>query len=116
MELQSIGWEGETMTARDDVSGAQLNAEMVLKAREVETQFFKRMGVYEYATRQDMLNKGCKPVRTKWVDVNKGDTSRPLYRSRLVAMEFNTHTDHTMYASTPPIEAMRCILSRAATT
>ena len=36
-------------------------------------------------------------------------------RSRVVAKEFNTHNDISLYASTPPLEALRLILHLAAT-
>ena len=37
------------------------------------------------------------------------------YRSRLVAMEFNEYADPSLFAATPPLEAMRYIIHRAAT-
>ena len=45
----------------------------------------------------------------------KQDAKNPLYRSRLVGKEFNTYNDITLYAATPPLEALRLILSIAAT-
>ena len=49
------------------------------------------------------------------MDVNKGDSKNVDYRSRLVAMEFNTAPDPSLFAPTPPLEAMRYLLHRAAT-
>ena len=37
------------------------------------------------------------------------------YRSRLVGNEFNTYNDMSLYAATPPTEALRLILHLAAT-
>ena len=54
-------------------------------------------------------------VTVKWLDTNKGDRANPNYRSRLVAREFNQGKDDTLYASTPPLEALRLIISHAAT-
>ena len=54
-------------------------------------------------------------VTVKWLDTNKGDKDNPNYRSRLVAREFNTGKDDTLYASTPPLEALRVIVSHAST-
>ena len=54
-------------------------------------------------------------VSVKWLDTNKGDKDNPNYRSRLVAREFNTGKDDTLYASTPPLEALRLIVSHAST-
>ena len=58
---------------------------------------------------------GCKVVGGRWVDVDKGDLHRPDYRSRFVAKEINTGYEEGLYASTPPLEALRWMLSEAAT-
>ena len=50
------------------------------------------------------------------LDTNKGDQQRPKYRSRLVAKEFNTGAAEGLFAATPPLEALRLLLSDAATT
>ena len=47
--------------------------------------------------------------------MNKGDIGRPNIRCRLVGKEFRTTPDDALYASTPPLEALRAIISRAAT-
>ena len=47
--------------------------------------------------------------------MNKGDAAHPNYRSRLVGKEFKTYADDALYASTPPLEALRLIMSKAAT-
>ena len=51
----------------------------------------------------------------RWVDVNKGDATKPDYRSRLVGQEFATYKDDSLYVSTPPLEALRMVISYAAT-
>ena len=51
----------------------------------------------------------------RWIVTNKGDWGDPNYRSRLVGREFNTSKDDSLYAATPPIEALRIIVSHAAT-
>ena len=45
----------------------------------------------------------------KWLETNKGDWDIPNYRSRLVAMQYNDSKDDTLYASTPPLGALRMI-------
>ena len=45
----------------------------------------------------------------------RGGRSCPNCRSRLVGKEFKTYADDSLYASTPPPEALRFITSRAAT-
>ena len=46
---------------------------------------------------------------------NKGDIANPIMRSRLVGREFNVGKDDSLYASTPPLEAIRLLLSCTAT-
>ena len=55
-----------------------------------------------------------KPVSTRWVDINKGDSLCPNYRSRLVAREFHTSEKPEWYAATPPGETLRLMLSKLA--
>ena len=54
-------------------------------------------------------------MEVRWIDVNKGDTQNPVFRSRLVAKEFNDSKDMSIFASTPPLEALRAIVSEAGT-
>jgi hypothetical protein len=60
-------------------------------------------------------NTGRKPLQSKWVDVNKGDLKRPVVRSRFVAKEFADKRSDDFFAATPPLEALRMLLSHAAT-
>ena len=59
--------------------------------------------------------KKADQYRWGWIDINKGDNTNPLYRSRLVAKEFNDGKDDSLYAGTPPLEALRLLVSEAAT-
>ena len=59
--------------------------------------------------------KGGKVIGVRWVDVNKGDSEKPDIRSRLVGQDFNTGKNDELYASTPPVEALRFVISAAAT-
>ena len=78
-------------------------------------QFFESMKVYDRVPRAEQQRCKGKLIKARWIDVNKGDSSNPNYRSRLVGKEFRTYVDDSLYASTPPLEALRLILSRAAT-
>ena len=49
------------------------------------------------------------------IDINKGDGENPNVRCRLVRNEFRTGPDDVLFASTPPLEALRLVISRAAT-
>ena len=62
---------------------------------------------------RDEQGQPARPIRTRWVLCNKGDTERPEIRARLVAREVNTYKDETgmFAAATPPLEAKRMLLS-----
>eukprot|EP00975_Prorocentrum_lima_P037766 7944691-Prorocentrum_lima.AAC.1 len=61
--------------------GLPLNAEKVKTAREDEMAFMAQFGVTVTATREECLEAiERKPIPT-WVDVNKGDSTRPELRS-----------------------------------
>ena len=66
-------------------------------------------------TSQAKRRTGKVPIRGKWVDVNKQYEKNPLIRSRYVACEVNTYKDESLFASTPPLEALRFLLSWTAT-
>ena len=107
--------EGGKNIAYDDITGTELNADMVKNAREEEMTFFKKMGVYDVVDESHMHATGGKLIDLKWIDTNKGDSKNPEIRSRLVGREFNVMKDDSLYAATPPLEAMRLVLSDAAT-
>ena len=58
---------------------------------------------------------GTKPIGIRWVIVNKGDDVNPNYRARLVAKELKVDERLDLFAATPPLEAKKLLLSRAAT-
>ena len=101
--------------AYDDVSDDPLIPSLVQAARKEELQYFKEMKVYEYAPLAECLKvTGKQPIGTRWIDTNKGDSSRPNYRSRLVAKEYKIKDQPELYAATPPTECMRLLISKAA--
>ena len=57
---------------------------------------------------------GKPPIGTRWIDINKGDSVRTNYRSRLVAKEFKVDVRPELFAATPPTEWFCLLLSRAA--
>ena len=57
--------------------------------------------------------RGGKIIRGRWVDTNKGDSAVPDYRARFVGMEFNTGVDPTLFAATPPLEALKILMAYA---
>ena len=50
------------------------------------------------------------PYRSDGVDISKGDTKEPNYRSRLVAKEMNTYKKDDLFAVAPPLGAMKTVL------
>ena len=106
---------GTGMVAFDDVSGQQLEPSLMIKARADEIAYFREMGVYEKVNVSECwAETGKAPIAVRWVDINKGDTQNPNYRSRLVAKEFNTGVRPELYAATPPSEVLRLMLSLVA--
>ena len=103
------------MNATDDVTGAELKPGLVRKARSEEMAFFKEMNAYTRCPRSRVTAEGGKLIDVRWIDTNKGDSEDPNYRSRLVGRDFNTYKDDSLYAATPPLEALRLIISHAAT-
>ena len=106
---------GDNLEAYDDLSGDRLVPSLMQKARREEIEYFKQMGVYDKVAIQEAYDvTGKAPIAVRWVDVNKGDSQSPKYRSRLVAKEFNTGVNPDLYAATPPSECLRLMLSMLA--
>ena len=103
------------MWATDDVNGMELDPKAVKAARKIEMEFFKKMKVYTIVPESHQRINGGKIIDVRWIDINKGDKENPNMRSRLVGREFNQGKDDTLYAATPPLEALRAIISWAAT-
>ena len=90
--------------------GAALDPEKVAEARQEEVAFMKERGLWQVVPIPD----GVTPVSVRWVDVLKADG---VTRSRLVARDFKGSDRHRddLFAATPPLEAIRVLISRAAT-
>ena len=86
--------------AWDDLTGMKLDAWKVTEARGKEIGYIKDKGVWSKIPRHMAVAKGWKIVRTRWIDINKGDDRHPLYRHRLVGKEFNTGTLDGILAGT----------------
>ena len=104
-----------TQIAWDDLTGMKLEAGKVKEARQKEMQYVKDKGVWTKIPRAVALARGWKIVKTRWIDINKGDDEHPVYRSRLVGKEFNDGIMEGIFAGTPPLEALRYIIHEAAT-
>ena len=86
------------------------------KARELELKYLRDLGVYEKVDDKEAVAKyGITPVDTKWVDTDKAFEGEPMQiRSRMCAREFKSDGRPDLYAGTPPLEALKAIISIAA--
>ena len=57
---------------------------------------------------------GCKVITAKWVDTNKGDTSRPNFRTRLVGREVKYDKRLDLFSATPSMETLKLMCSMCA--
>ena len=72
--------------------------------------------VYEKVNEKEAVAKyGITPVDTKWIDTDKAFEGEPMQiRSRMCAREFKSDDRPDMNAGTPPLEALKAIISIAA--
>lgn len=91
----------------DDISGARLDRNLAIKARKLEMDFFKRMGVYTKVKREHWM----KIITTKWLEINKGDNENPNVRARLVGRELKMDKRDDLFAATPPLESLKTIIA-----
>ena len=72
--------------------------------------------MYEKIDENEAIAKyGITPVDTKWIDTDKAFEGEPMQiRSRIVAREFKSDDPPDLYAGTPPLEALKAIISIAA--
>ena len=99
----------------DDVSGAPLKTNLVREARDDEITGISKCNVWDKVPISECYNNtGKAPVGTRWIDINKGDEANPNYRSRFVGREFYNKREDGLFAATPPLEAIRALISLAA--
>ena len=110
--------DGDDQGFRDRSTGLPLNLEMVKKARTLEMQYMEELKVLEDSDRNACVAEtGRPPIPTDWVDINKGDSLRPNYRSRLVCQETRGRSTNDVedwaatFAATPPYKAFKLQLS-----
>ena len=77
--------------------------------------YIHEKGVYIRISRDEAIRRDFKIIKTRWIDINKGDESSPNCRNRFVAKEFSTGDQDGLFASTPPLEALRLLIHDAAT-
>ena len=104
--------------AWDDVNGGELPMGEVKKARGEEIGYMENREIWSevpIGMCWELTGKG--PTSVRWVDVNKAGEGGMEVRCRLVARDFRgaDRGRDDLFAATPPLEAKRMLLSRAAT-
>ena len=94
----------QQVPAWDDVSGAILDPKDVRSARLTEMTYAREKKVWVKIPRARAIKNGWKIIKTKWIDINKGDDRQPVYRSRFVGKEFNNSDVEGLFAGTPPLK------------
>ena len=106
---------GSRLEAWDDLTGLSLDPKGVLAARTQEHDYIPQKQVWEIVPREEARRNGWKVIKSRWIDINKGDDVASLYRSRLVGKEFADKKVEGLFAGTPPLEALRFLVHEAAT-
>ena len=78
---------GRTITAAlawDDLTGMSLHAGKLREARSNDVGYIRDKKVHRKTPRSQATRNGWKVIRTRWIDINKGDDINPHNRSRLV--------------------------------
>ena len=100
----------------DDKKGGWLDAELCAKERGEEVEYIRRHKMYTRVTREVCPREtGRAPIKTGWAETDKGQPGEPRVRARWVAKEYKTHARPELYASTPPSEVLKVVLSEIAT-
>ena len=100
----------------DDITGVPLPTDLVAAARDKDIKFMQSWGVWEVRSVEECIQRtGKRPIGGWWVDHNKGDGAHPNVRSRYVAKDIAYWRYDSMFAATPPLEAVRLLLSDLAT-
>ena len=108
--------DNEFEKAWDDVIGVEFDAEMAKAARKEEVDYIRKMRLYRNVSEEECWRvTGKAPIKVRWVDISKGDVKNPNYRSRFAAKEINTYKRDGLFAATPPLEALKTIMSATAT-
>ena len=86
-----------------------LDPSEVLKARASETKYCRDKSQEIKIARAEAQRRDIKIIKTRWLDINKGDGWQPNCRSRFVGEEFNDHKGGEIdwFTATPPLEALK---------
>jgi len=99
----------------DSVTGDKLPEKETIEAREDEVKCMDKWDIWDIVDIEECRKRtGKSPISGRWVDHNKGDAVKPNVRSRYVAQEIARWKDAGLFAATPPLEALRILLTRLA--
>ena len=104
----------------DDITGKILDTTEVMKARQNEIDELLRLQVFDKVhTDQCWQHTGRAPITARWIDIDKGDEQKHVYRSRFVAREIKSKYGgadrEDLFAATPPWEAIKLLISNLVT-
>ena len=96
----------------DEVVGRRLPPDLVRAARREEANFMLDRKTWDRVDRSEAWRRTRRqPLKTRWVDVHKGDEQALDIRRRLVAKEIAFRKGDYFFAATPPLEALQLPLS-----
>ena len=99
-------------TYRDEYTQELIPQSWVEDAILDEVSYFNEKVWLGVPLEEALLDTEAKVISGRWVICNKGDSVSPDVRARYVAQEVATHEDHSFFASTPPLESKRMLLSQ----
>ena len=101
----------------------ELAPEKVREARKLEMEYLKKQAVYEKGPTSEAFKvTGRRPIPVRWLDTEKGDPTKPNFRSQLVVKDIKATKSESeqlpqnlLFSSTPPLESMRLLCSLMST-
>ena len=100
----------------DDLTGQPLPDDLVLSGKRKSLEYLKSKHVWEVVPESECRHiTGRDPISVRWVCTNKGDHANPNVRCRLVARQIRHPGIDSVFAPTPPLEALRTVISFAVT-
>ena len=88
----------------------------IAQARREEVVYIRRRKMYTRVPRETCSREtGKAPIKTGWAETDKGQPGKPNVRARWVAKEYKMHARPELHAPTPPLEALKVVLSEIAT-
>ena len=116
VEDEGNWWRPSGPAYLDENTGEPIAKHLADEKAEEECSSMEEWGVWDVVPwEQARARTGKPPIRTRWVRVNKGDAETPDIRVRLVGMEVAYQKDVEFFSATPPLEALKALISWTAT-